>query len=82
MRLHVDHEPGPDRRRPQTLDDAMETRVERVRDRLRRPPGRRTQVVPFNPSYTARLTDPRATTNAPAEGGFVLHRGRAQAESR
>ncbi len=40
-----------------TLDDALETRVERLRDRLRRPPGRRTQVVSFNPSYTVRLTD-------------------------
>lgn len=56
--LHGDHEPGSDRHRPRTLDDAVETRVERVRDRLRRPPGRRTQVVSFNPSYTARLTDP------------------------
>lgn len=58
VRLHGDHEPRSHRRRPQTLDDAVETRAERVRDRLRRPPGRRTQVVPFNPSYTARLTDP------------------------
>ena len=60
VRLHGDHEPGPDRHRAQTLDDAVETRAERVRDRLRRPPGRRTQVVPFNPSYTARLADPAA----------------------
>jgi putative transposase len=55
VRLHGDHEPRPDRRRPQTLDHALETRAERVRDRLRRPPGRRTQVVPFKPSYTVRL---------------------------
>lgn len=46
------------RRRPRTLDDAVETRVERVRERLRRSSGRRTQVVSVNPSYTARLTDP------------------------
>ena len=55
VRLHGDHQPGPHRRWKQTLDDAVETRVERVRDRLRRPPRRPTQVVPLNPSYTVRL---------------------------
>ena len=47
--VHGGHEPGPDRHRPQTVDDAVETGAERVRDRLRRPPGRRQEVTPTNP---------------------------------
>ena len=38
--LPRDHEPGPDWRRPQTLDHALETRTQRLRHRLRRPPHR------------------------------------------
>ena len=58
VRLPRGHEPGPDRRRPQTLDDALETCTERLPDRLRRPPRRRTQLTLFNPSYSVLLTDP------------------------
>ncbi|OAP24965.1 Transposase, Mutator family [Amycolatopsis sp. M39] len=60
VRLHGDHEPGPHRLRPETLDDAVETRAERVRDRLRRPPGRRTQVVPLQPELHRSFDRPRA----------------------
>jgi hypothetical protein len=33
--------------------------LKRLRPRIRRPPGRRTQVTPHNPSYTERWTRPR-----------------------
>jgi hypothetical protein len=58
VRLHGRDESGPHRRRTSPLDHALETSSERLRDRLRRPPGRRTQVTQHNPSYTERWTDP------------------------
>ncbi len=45
-----------------TLDHALETRPERLRDRLRGPPHRRPQLTLINPSYTVRLTDPADMT--------------------
>ncbi|TDE58815.1 DUF4158 domain-containing protein [Nonomuraea mesophila] len=38
VRLHGDHESGPDRQGPQTLGRPLESRSERLRHRLRRPP--------------------------------------------
>ncbi len=63
--LHGGDEPGPDRDRPETLDDALETRSERLRDRLRRPPGRRQEVVHPTLSYTEHLTDPLTVEASP-----------------
>src|SRR5215813_1711788 len=40
-----DHEPGPDRPRPQAVDQPVEGRPERLRHDLRRPPQRGTQVT-------------------------------------
>ena len=42
------HEPGPDREGPQTLDQPVEGRPQRVRHHLRRPPERGTQVTTEN----------------------------------
>ena len=55
--LPGDHEPGPDREGPQTLDQPVEGRLERVRHHLRRPPHRRPEVT-TKISYTVKLTDP------------------------
>ena len=51
VRLHGDHEPGSHRHRPPTLDDALETSPQRLRDRLRGPTRGRTQVTP-SPAVT------------------------------
>jgi hypothetical protein len=40
MPLPGDHEPGPHRERPQTLDQPVEGRTQRLRHHLRRPPHR------------------------------------------
>ena len=57
MPLPGDHEPGPDRPRPQTLDQPVEGRPQRLRHHLRRPPQRR-QELTTKISYTVKLTDP------------------------
>src|SRR2546430_8356013 len=57
MRLPRRDEPRPDRARPSTLDDALETRSQRLRDDLRRTPVRRPQVVLNKQSYTVRSFD-------------------------
>jgi transposase-like protein len=45
MRLPGDHEPGPERHRPETLGQPVEGRVERLRDHLQRPAVRRRQIT-------------------------------------
>jgi hypothetical protein len=47
------------------MDDALETRSERLRDDLRRPPVRRPKVVNDNQRYTVRLTP---------SPGIIVHR--------
>ena len=49
-----DHEPGPDRQGPQTLDQPVEGRPERLRHHLRRPPQRGPEVT-TKTSYTVKL---------------------------
>src|SRR5262249_17918370 len=58
MRLPRRDEPRPDWAGPPALDDALETRVERLRHDLRRPSLSRPQVNLNTVSYTVRLTDP------------------------
>ncbi len=52
-----DHEPRPDRERPQAVDQPVESRPQRVRHHLRRPPVRR-QELTTKISYTVKLTHP------------------------
>ena len=46
MSLSGDHEPGPDREGPQAVDQPVESRPQRLRHHLRRPPVRRPEVRP------------------------------------
>ena len=56
-------EPGPHRPGSPAMDHAVETRAERLRNRLRRTPHRSPQVAPIDASYTVRLTDPTSASS-------------------
>ena len=66
-------EPGPHRQGPQTLDQPVESRPQRLRHHLRRPPERRTEVETHKISYTEDWTDPAIAGEAePCQRGTLI----------